>query len=93
MRASRRCEVVLEEPEYPSATRYRGLRYQGVRNAVSKLRPAGPPPTHTTSYISGDDAVAYLRDRRLNDLAHDEHTYGLKAPGALPTTILTVLSR
>ena len=85
--------MALEEPGYLSATRYRGMRYQGVRNAVSKLRPAGPPPTHTTSYISVGDAVAYLRDRRLNDLAHDEHIYGLKALGALPTTILTSLSR
>ena len=92
MRASRRCEVALEEPGYLSATRSRGMRYQGVRNAVSKLRPAGPPPTHTTSYISVDDAVEYLRDRRLKDLAHDEHIYGLKALGALPTTILTSLT-
>ena len=92
MRARRRCEVALEEPEYPSAPQYRRIEYQGARNAVNKLRPAGPPPTHTTSYTSGDAAVANLRDRRYNDLAHDEHIYGLKALGALPTTILTILS-
>ena len=69
------------------------MRYQGARNAVSKLRPAGPPPTHTTSCISGDAAVASLRDRRFNDLAHDEHIYGLKTLGALPITILFVRSR
>lgn len=63
------------------------------RNAVSKLRPAGPPPTHATSYISGDAAVANLRNRSFNDLAHEEHIYGLKALGALPTTILSGFSR
>ena len=85
--------MALEEPEHPSATQYRRIRYQGARNAVSKLRPAGPPPTHTTSYISGDAAVANLRDRSFNDLAHDEQIYGLKVLGALPTTILSILSR
>lgn len=79
--------MALKEPEYPSAKQYRKMRYQGARSAVSRLRPAGPPPTHTTSYISGDAAVANLRDRRYNDLAHDEHMYGLNALGALPTTI------
>ena len=69
------------------------MKYQGARNAVSKLRPAGPPPTHTTSYISGDAAVANLRDRIFNDLAHDKHIYGLKALKTLPTTILSVFSR
>lgn len=29
-----------------------------VRNAARTLKPAGPPPTQTTSYISGEDAVA-----------------------------------
>ena len=84
--------MALEEPEYPSAMQYRRMRYQGARKAVSKLRPAGPPPTHATSYISGDAAVANLRDRSFHDLAHDEHIYGLKALGALPTPILSVLS-
>ena len=69
------------------------MSYQGARNAVNKLRPAGPPPTHATSYISGDATVANLRDRSFSDLAHDEQIYGLTVLGALPTIIVPVISR
>lgn len=49
-----------------------------VRNAVSRLRPAGPPPTQTTSYMSGEAGVAYLLDCSLNDLEHDGQTLDLR---------------
>lgn len=32
-----------------------------ILNAARTLRPAGPPPTQTTSYSSDDDSVAYAR--------------------------------
>ena len=52
---------------------------QSLRNAVKRLSPAGPPPTHTTSKMSAEAAVAYFRGRSFSERAHDEHIYGLEA--------------
>ena len=45
--------------------------YNYVRKAASRLNPAGPPPTQTTSYTSGEAAVAKVLERILNDRIHD----------------------
>ena len=50
-----------------------------LRNAVKRLSPAGPPPTHTTSKISAEAAVAYFLDRRSSERAHDEQMYDPEA--------------
>lgn len=46
-----------------------------ILNAARTLRPAGPPPTQTTSYSSGDDSVAYPRRCRGDWYEQPRHIY------------------
>lgn len=93
IRAILRPDVTGDEPAQHQRNGPIGQPVEGIvilRSPLSRLRPAGPPPTHTTSYISGFvPCVANVRRRAMLSGNWDVRRQDLQTQDAVRACMVT----